>query len=310
MQKVVGSNPISRSSRNVAEPKRKGPKDKSAGGGRGVLRRRGRHQGPDEAEARAGRKPDAKGNGSQGDRKEISPTMDSTTQASEEVKRLLEAAGDASKQIREAARTNSGAGDSPVEGNEPAALISKINSEVRTVLEAADEAGEKIREEARADGRRLVEENRRRAESVTGEHILKVTETTERVLAQLATIENQVETLRRAFDQSIKRLGVDLSAESSDVWSTKRNRVEEEEGDNDELRSRLGRRATPKAAEPEGISEGARLLALQQLNAGVDADVIAKRLTEEFGVKDPKPILQWMGVQTGKPAPAGKPKKR
>jgi len=272
------------------------------------LRRRGRHQSRKGGE----NKPAQDGNGTKTDGQKISPLQETTTQASEEVRQLLEAAGDASKQIREAARTEAGQGETGVEGNEPAELISKINSEVRTVLEAADEAAEKIRDEAHADARRVLEENRRRAESVTGEHMHRVTEMTEQVLAQISNVEEQLDTLRRAFDQSIKRLGVDLGSggEGSDVWSTKRNGAEEDEGDKDELRHRLGRRAQPKAAEPEGISEGARLLALQQLNAGVDAEVIAQRLTEEFGVKDPKPILEWMGVYAGEPVKAEKPKKR
>ncbi len=223
------------------------------------------------------------------------------------MKQLLEAAGDASKKIREAARTGDGS-ESKVEGNEPAAMISKINSEVRTVLEAADEAAEKIREEARADARRLIDENRRRAESVTGEHLQRVSEMTEEVLSQLANVEGQLDTLRRAFDQSIQRLGTDLQrGELRRRSGRRRGTAPRMKRESDELRQRLGRRAKPKAAEPEDISEGARLLALQQLNAGVDAAVIEKRLAEQFGVKDPKPILEWIGVQA---PPASKPKKR
>jgi hypothetical protein len=165
------------------------------------------------------------------------------------------------------------------------------------VLEAADEAAEKIREEAQADARRLVDENRRRAERVTEEHLHRVSEMTEEVLSQLGNVRGQLDNLRRAFDQSIQRLGTDLHVEtSSEVWSTAQNGAEDER-DSEDLRQRLGRRAKPKAAEPEEISEGARLLALQQLNAGVDAAVIEKRLIEQFGVKDPKPILKWIGLQ-------------
>ena len=81
------------------------------------------------------------------------------------------------------------------------------------------------------------------------------------------------------------------------VWETRAKR---------RARDRRGARAAPptrnrrqrKAAqEPEGISEGARLLALQQLMAGVDADVIATRLEKEFGVENPRAILEWMGLQ-------------
>ena len=310
MQKVVGSNPISRSSTQMANSKRKGA-DRKTGrtAGRGSLRRRGRHgdddaaEGSPEPQKTPGRTEGGKGEMEDG--QTDSSLLASTTQASEEVKQLLAAAGDASKQIREAARTGEG-GESRVEGNEPAAMISKINSEVRTVLEAADEAAEKIREEAQSDARRLIDENRRRAESVTREHLQRVSEMTEEVLSQLGNVQGQLDTLRRAFDQSIQRLGTDLHVEvSSEVWSTAQNGADEE-GDSDDLRQRLGRRAKPKAAEPEEISEGARLLALQQLNAGVDAAVIEKRLIEQFGVKDPKPILKWIGVQAEPPSESKK----
>ena len=304
MQKVVGSNPISRSSETVADSKPEQDKDKTdRASGRGVLRRRGRAgdaKSPGEPEKDAAGKT-AKDNG-----EAISPLQETTLQASEEVKQLLEAAGEASRKIREAARADSASGEARLEGNEPAALISKINQEVRTVLEAADEAAEKIREEARTDARRVIEENRRRAESVTGEHIQQVSETTKEVLSQLAAVQGQLESLRKAFDQSVSRLGGSLggAGEGSEVWSTAQNGAEDEEQEGDELRRRLGKRTqkAKSAAEPEGISEGARLLALQQLNAGVDAAVIEKRLTEQFGIKDPKPILEWMGVQVKPPA--------
>jgi hypothetical protein len=82
------------------------------------------------------------------------------------------------------------------------------------------------------------------------------------------------------------------------VWDTQQNGAPEVEEDS-ELRKRLGRRRQrkPVQEEPDGISEGARLLALQQLMAGVDADVIEQRLKKEFGIEDPRPILQWMGLQ-------------
>jgi hypothetical protein len=130
---------------------------------------------------------------------------------------------------------------------------------------------------------------------------------TEQVLGELSAIQDQLETLRSAFDRAIEKMSVDLGVEQSSVWDTPDGTGDEEE-ESGELRSRLGRRRkSAPAPEPDGISEGARLLALQQLMAGVDADVIQERLTKEFGIKDPKPILDWMGLHAETPE---KPKKR
>jgi vacuolar-type H+-ATPase subunit H len=226
-----------------------------------------------------------------------------------EVKQLLEAADDAAEKIREAAKTDAevASGDQSGGAIEPMSLISKTNTEVQNVLEAADDAAEKIREEARGEARQLIEETRRRAESVTGEQMNHVSQMTEQVLGELSAIQDQLVTLRSAFDQAIEKMSVDLGVEQSSVWDTQNGAPDGEE-ESAELRSRLGRRRkTVSVSEPDGISEGARLLALQQLTAGVDANVIQERLTKEFGIKDPKPILDWMGIHAETPE---QPKKR
>ena len=47
---------------------------------------------------------------------------------------------------------------------------------------------------------------------------------------------------------------------------------------------------------PEGISEGLRLLTTQMSVEGSSRQEIAARLREEYGVKDPEPILKSMGL--------------
>lgn len=289
----------------MADPNRKQAESKTSRASRrgGVLRRGGRRK---EGEASAREKREADQN------EKVSPLLESTSQASEEVKQLLEAADDASKKIREAARTEASGkpGGRSVEGNETTALIGKINKEVQGVLESADEAAEKIREEAHAEARRLIDETRRRAESVTTEQMDRVSGMTDQVLGELTAVQEQLETLRSAFDRSIRTMSVDLGIEQSEVWETQQNGAPGVEESSD-LRSRLGRRHQRKgAAEPDGISEGARLLALQQHMAGVDAEVIEQRLSEQFGIEDPRPILEWMGIQAPPPKPSQKPKKR
>jgi hypothetical protein len=234
----------------------------------------------------------------------VSALLETTSQ---EVKQLLEAADDAAQKIREAAQTDaeigarSGSGGSEGGGGgEASTLINRTNKEVRQVLESADDAAEKIREEARAEARQFVDEARRRADGVTNEHLERVSKVTEQVLGELSGLREHLESLRGAFDQAISSMAADMGGEGGKVWETAQNGAPDAEEDS-ELRQRLGhRRQRESVEEPQGISEGARLLALQQLMAGVDADVIEERLKKEFGIEDPRPILQWMGLQGDK----------
>ena len=280
----------------------------------GVLRRRKQDeetpkQGQGSPDAQSSKAKDGGADPKLDDGSKVSSLLETS---SKEVKQLLEAADDAAEKIREAAKTDAQVASDDKSGtpNEAMSLISKTNTEVQKVLEAADDAAEKIRAEARGEARQLIEETRRRAESVTGEQMNHVSQMTEQVLGELSAIQEQLVTLRGAFDRAIEKMSVDLGVDQSSVWDTQ-NGASDEEEESAELRSRLGRRHKAAAAsEPDGISEGARLLALQQLMAGVDADVIQERLTKEFGIKDPKPILDWMGIQAEQPEKSKRSKRR
>jgi hypothetical protein len=232
----------------------------------------------------------------------------------EEVKELLKAADDASKKIREAARSGqASAVADPEAGKEATSLIvGKINKEVQQVLESADEAAERIREEAQGEAQQLIEEARRRAEGETARHIQMVTNMTEQVLGELGAVRDRLERLQAAYDQAIASMGEKLGVDPSRVWETQQDGEPEAEEESDELRQRLGKRQPRKQSsqELEGISEGARLLALQQMMAGIDPAVIEERLKNEFGIKDPKPILDWMGVHAPKRKRSSRSKKR
>ena len=327
MQKVVGSNPISRSEHQMPESDRKQAARKGTRSARGVLRRaRGKDQEsspPPKQDEPSAKSPPEKGrpeelkasNGQkQGDGEkptgaekiEVSSLLETT---SEDVKQLLEAADEASKKIREAAHSGV---DSATEsdGGETSSLIDRINKEVQQVLESADEAAEKIREEARNEARQMIEEARRRAEGSTSSQMDRVSQMTEQVMSELSAVQEHLQSLQTAFDRATKAMSGDLGTEASQVWSTQQNGEVESEEESTELRSRLGRRPRRKGAElPEGVSEGARLLALQQLMAGVEPDVIEMRLKGEFGIEDPKPILDWMGLHTA-PSPKSKKSKK
>ena len=214
-----------------------------------------------------------------------------------EVRQLLAAADEAAAKIREAAQADAAPDAESPRRNEAMSLVTRTNTEVQKVLEAAEDAGEKIREEARIEARQLVEETRRQAQSAASEQMDKVSRMTEELLGELGGMQERLQSLRGAFDQAMERMGGELSNAPTEVWDAKNGAGADDE-DTAELRRRLGRRRkmVPQQ-DPEGISEGARLLALQQLQAGVDAEVIEERLSKEFGIKDTKPILDWMGIE-------------
>jgi hypothetical protein len=223
----------------------------------------------------------------------------------EEVKQLLAAADEAAAKIREAAQAEADPEADESERGEAISLVSRTNNEVQKVLEAAEEAGEKIREEARVEARRIIDETRRQAQAAATERMEKISQMTEQLLGELAGVQERLGSLRTAFDQAMEKMGSELSSAGVEVWEAENGAPDDEE--TADLRRRLGkRRKMVPQQEPEGVSEGARLLALQQLMAGVDAEVIEERLSKEFGIKDPKPILDWMGVEGRTPADRGK----
>ena len=273
--------------------------------GSGDEKSKATEQAPDEAKQQSP-KPEANPAAKAGDGEKVSSLLETTSQ---EVKQLLEAADDAAQKIRQASRADTAATDDESgDGDEASTLIKRTNKEVRQVLESADEAAEKIREEAREEARQFVEDARRQAEAVTGEHVDQVSKLTAQVLDELSGVQEQLGSLRDAYDNAIKTMSADLGAEESEVWEAQRNGAVEDE-EQSELQRRLGRRQRHKKAapqQPEGVSEGARLLALQQLMAGVDAEVIEARLESEFGIENPRAILEWMGLQA---QPERKPEK-
>lgn len=252
-------------------------------------------------EPQAERKQDSKGEEPRAERRQAERVSSMLETSGEEVKQLLEAADDAAKKIREAAKTDLPESDASEDSDGVSSLIARTNREVQQVFESADAAAEKIREEARAEARQSIGEARRRAETVTNEHMDRVAQMTEHVLGELSRVQRQLETLRGAFDQAVKTMSANLGTEQTEVWEAQQNGAVGAEEASTSLRRRLGRRRKMiPPQEPTGISEGARLLALQQLMAGVDPDVIEERLTKEFGIDDPKPILEWMGLQAKK----------
>lgn len=287
---------MAKSDRNQAEHKASRPSR------RGVLRR-GRKDESSRARKAGSPPSEAKNGGSNtqpGDQEKVSSMLKTT---SNEVKQLLEAADDAAGKIREAAKVENVGREVGGKGEEAPSLVGRINKEAQRVLESADEAAEMIREEARAEARQLIEEARRRAEIVTSEQMELVSAMTDQVLGEASAVQGQLDDLRNAFERAIKAMNADLDTAQSEIRDTHPNGVVDSDEDSEAVRRRLGQRPRHKPAtqQSEGVSEGARLLVLQQLMAGEDTEVIEARLKDEFGIEDPKPILEQMNPQGEKP---------
>jgi hypothetical protein len=228
----------------------------------------------------------------------------SPLKATEEgIEELLEVADHAVTRVREADRAHSpGSVEVAPDGAEIPALVARTRWEARRALESADLAAEKIRAEAQADATQLLDAARRRAKRVTGEQIDRVATVTDQVLEKLSDLRRQVQALRDAFDDAIETMHADLRVEPEDVGERMGNHPQA-----DEEKAALPRQKGPPrqktSAPPEGerISEGARLLALQQMKEGDDAAAIEARLKKEFGIEDPRPITEWLGLPAEKP---------
>jgi hypothetical protein len=219
-----------------------------------------------------------------------------------EIQELLEVADDAVKKIREADQASSprGVHEAP-DGAEISALVARTRWEARRALKSADLAAEKIREEAQADAMQLLDASRRRAEKVTGEQIDRVSTATDQVLEELSDLRRQVQALRNAFDAAVETMHADLEVEQAGAGEEKRDHAEadDEQAGPRRRQGRPGQKA-PAPEERERISEGARLLALQQMIEGEDAAAIEARLKKQFGIEDPKPITEWLGLPAEK----------
>jgi hypothetical protein len=298
MQKVVGSNPISRSSEA-------GVADRKSKNGSSVPARRGRFR-RDRAQAGATRSPsraqpettsppsedaDANGAPQRGDGDDLSSLLATTGQ---EVRQLLKATDQATATIREIAETEVPDGQKQAGvGGEGPSLLAKVRDEVAQVLESADEAADKIRAEARAEAHQLIEESRRRTELVTQYQIDRVNAFARQVAMEASALQEQLETLHRSFDQATAALDAKSATDRED---------DDERGEQPQttLRRRLGRRRKIIApqAQPSGeVSEGARLLALQHLMVGEDTEAVEARLRDELGIEDPAALLESMGVR-------------
>ncbi|MEK6277154.1 MAG: hypothetical protein AABM29_03975 [Actinomycetota bacterium] len=193
-------------------------------------------------------------------------------------------------------------------------LLATTSEKVQEILRTTNEAAEQIRrdarnearefvEEARKEAREFVEEARNRAERLTNERMERIAKLTEDLLQQASAVQEQAATLRVALEKATIAIDNEveeiagLDTEASEVGDDEEDQQQEEETSSTSesgLRARFGRRRRKPVApqETSGVSEGVRVLALQQLIAGADRETIETRLREDFGIEDPKAILE------------------
>ena len=296
MQKVVGSNPISRSKEVVMmnsgwkkigrKPRRATPRSARQGSSKtaGTATSPPPQQQADSPTEAAQRK----GKPQLSDGEEVSSLLASTSQ---EIQQLLEAADDAASKIRQAAQTEAHVDGHASKGDEVSslAMLTRISEEVQQVLEFADEAAEKIRAEARAEAGQFLDESRRRVEHVTRYQMDQVAACTEQVLAEALAVQQKLEALRSSFDRATAALDTKLVEEKTEIERPENDAIENDTEDlQATLRRPLGRRRQRKFVAPQEehageISEGARLLALRQLMTDEDSGATEARLRDDLG---------------------------
>lgn len=207
-------------------------------------------------------------------------------------------------------------------------MLSATSERVQAVLDATDRAAEEILDSARAEAQKYVKETHGRAERLTRERLERISTLTEEVLSQTANIQRQADALAKVLEKSVADLGRELGVDqpvvkpagspaggaaqsqgkpesqragtTSDVVPSAEQKEEvptaAEEASAGGAGRLFGRRrkrfGSGNASEEKRVSDGARLVALQMRVAGEEDDAIVLRLREEFGVRDPQPILQ------------------
>jgi cell division septum initiation protein DivIVA len=178
------------------------------------------------------------------------------------------------------------------ERGEISPLLATTSQQVESILKTTNEAAEQIREDARNEARQFLAQARQRAERLTTERMDRIARVTEDLLQQASAVQEQAAALRVALEQATAELSSDLGAGRPGAAEGQAAREEktEQEGRRGVF-GRRKRRNLPSRQQGE-ISEGVRVLALQQLTAGADRETIEARLRADFGIEDPSAILE------------------
>jgi vacuolar-type H+-ATPase subunit H len=192
---------------------------------------------------------------------------------------------------------------------------SAVGARIESIISAAEQAAAGIRQDAEERARRYYDQSRQRADDVAADRIREVSDLTDGLIKRARQVARQSDDLISALEEAGRQ-----------VMSTARpgNRdraAEPEAGGADPLAPPAPSRepeppvappdryepsvperepepepAPEPSSRPAPVSEGARLLATQMAVAGSSREQIARRLNDEFGIRDASAILNEIGV--------------
>jgi hypothetical protein len=209
-------------------------------------------------------------------------------------------------------------------GETPAWEAGSVGARIESVLEAAERAASGIRQDAEERAHRYFEESRQKTDEMAAERLRELTSLTDDLITRARSVAQRSQELIAALEDAGRRVAegqpTQASVESSSekppvsglVTSPPPAEIRVEKPEPEPVPSAL-RPSPPKTAgtPPAGpglasrpkslagnsaVSEGARLLATQMAVAGSSREKISSRLQEEFGIQDPRPILDEIGI--------------
>jgi hypothetical protein len=151
-------------------------------------------------------------------------------------------------------------------------ILTTTKDRVAEILEATDRAVSDIMDAANRESEQLVRETHQRAERLAAERMERISSLTEGVMAKAATLDLELEKMRKLVDDAVGALAAELGLEQP-------------------------ARATapkPPGAAPAGDEDrgdALQLLATQLLISGETYESASRRMAEEFGVQNPRFVL-------------------
>lgn len=199
---------------------------------------------------------------------------------------------------------------------------STIGSRIESIIAAAEQAAAGIRQDAEENARRYYEDSRQRADEVAVARMREVADLTDGLIKRAKTVAQQSDELIAALEEagrqamSAARSGARREpapapeaggAEADPLAPPPASEAPPPRHEPREAPATLsppvraeGQPSQPTAPEPSAapaqVSQGARLLATQMAVAGSSRDQIARRLHDEFGIRDASAILNEIGL--------------
>lgn len=174
----------------------------------------------------------------------------------------------------------------------PTVPAGAMSERVELVVGAAERAAAGIREDAREQARRYLEDSRARADRMTMERVRLMSELTDALVRQAASVKQRSDRLLAALDEAAAQLESAGPRDASTAGATGES-LRPERAPLPASGEEPPPPAPPSTAEPAALrrAEEARLLAVQMAVAGSGRAEIEARLRGELGVTDAGALL-------------------